>query len=173
MLPLKPSAVRERVPSPDANQWQCTRASLRFSPGHPGPSWAFSLPASSLKTELQQDSPAAEQVQLWRRKADTDWLPSAFDPLTWGTNEMRLAKMAGREMLNNQIIKLATPVVNAIYSGGADRRCPLQAKPGMSIFSSAAASRSLLSARASICRIRSFVTPSTSPTSLRVSGSWE
>src|SRR3990172_7942458 len=42
---------------------------------------------------------------------------------------------------------------------------------GTSIFSSWAALRSLLSARASICRIRSFVTPSSAPTSLSVSGS--
>ncbi len=41
-----------------------------------------------------------------------------------------------------------------------------------SIFSSRAAARSLLSARASIWRIRSFVTPSSDPTSLSVSGSW-
>jgi len=44
-------------------------------------------------------------------------------------------------------------------------------RPGKSIFSSSAAFRSLFNARASICRIRSLVTPNSAPTSLSVKGS--
>ncbi len=53
---------------------------------------------------------------------------------------------------------------SCLLSAGYDSRA---------IFSSWTARRSLFNARASICRIRSLVTPIEAPTSLSVWGSWE
>ena len=58
-----------------------------------------------------------------------------------------------------------------LSENAASGRLTDQLSPGISIFSSWAAIRSFSSARASICRIRSLVTPISAPTSFSVSGS--
>lgn len=60
----------------------------------------------------------------------------------------------------NRVSSVRTECTNAYYKSSA-------------IFSSWAAKRNLFSARASICRMRSLVTPSSAPTCFSVNGSCE
>ena len=116
-------------------------------------------------------------------------LPCELDPLSRGTLEMAVRWNARRTAeqdalrptcdfpschgpTTKKIHPAWDPAVRHAQRSPARRTPAADPYSGNSMRSSWAACRSLFSARASICRTRSFVTPISWPTSFSVSGSW-